>query len=215
MEEMSSFFTKRADDYDAHMLSNVAGCKEGYAVMATLIPKSCRSLLDLGCGTGLELDAIFNILPGIKVTGIDLTQTMLDKLKLKHPDKSINLICGSYFDVPFGISRYECAISFQTLHHFSHSMKSKLYRKIHHALTTDGIYIECDYMVETQEEEDFYYAENTRLRKELGISDTEFYHYDTPCTITNQIDLLKNAGFADVEKVFRIENTTMLVARKL
>ncbi len=214
MEKMTSFFSKRADDYDTHMLTNVAGCKEGYAVMSTLIPKSCISLLDLGCGTGLELDEIFRILPYINVTGIDLTQEMLNKLKQKHPNKSLNLICGSYFDVPFGISKYDCAISFQTLHHFSHELKSMLYQKVYQALTPDGIYIECDYMVANQEDEDYYYSENLRIRKELGISNTEFYHYDTPCTITNQIIMLKNAGFLDVEKVFRIENTTILIARK-
>lgn len=123
MEEMTSFFSKRADGYDTHMLTNVSGCKEGYEAMATLIPKSCQSLLDLGCGTGLELDEIFKVLPEIEVTGIDLTQEMLNKLAQKHPDKSIHLICGSYFDVPFSSSTYDCAISFQTLHHFSHDMK--------------------------------------------------------------------------------------------
>lgn len=215
MEEMTSFFSKRADGYDTHMLTNVSGCKEGYITMATLIPKSCRSLLDLGCGTGLELDEIFKVLPEVEVTGIDLTQEMLNKLEQKHQGKSIHLICGSYFDVPFGSSTYECAISFQTLHHFSHNMKTRLYQKIHQALTPDGLYIECDYMVENQEEEDFYYAENIRIRKELGIPDADFYHYDTPCTISNQITMLKNAGFSEVQLVFRIGNTTILVARKV
>ncbi len=214
MEKMDCFFSKRADGYDVHMLTEVSGCKEGYRRMATLIPKSCSSLLDLGCGTGLELDEIFKVMPELRVTGIDLTQDMLNKITQKHPDKSLHLICGSYFDVPFGISNYECAVSFQTLHHFSHDLKTSLYQKIHQALTPDGVYIECDYMVDNQEEEDFYYAENLRIRKELGISDTDFYHYDTPCTITNQITMLENAGFCAVEKVFRIENTTMLVAYK-
>jgi hypothetical protein len=50
-------------------------------------------------------------------------------------------------------------------------------------------------MVESQEDEDFYFNENQRLRKELNIPDGEFYHYDTPCTISNQVDMLKQAGF--------------------
>lgn len=102
MEKMSDFFAARVEGYDEHMLTEVAGCKEGYAEMARLVPISCKTLLDLGCGTGLELDEIFKKLPDLDVTGIDLTQAMLDKLKQKHPDKSLNLICGSYFDVPFG-----------------------------------------------------------------------------------------------------------------
>lgn len=214
MEKMDLFFTERVEGYDEHMLTEVTGCREGYIEMAKLVPKNCATLLDLGCGTGLELDEIFKIKPDITVTGIDLTQAMLDKLKEKHPDKAIQLICGSYFDVPFGVSSYDCTISFETMHHFSHELKTDLYKKIYRALTPGGIYIECDYMVELQEEEDFYYSENARIRKELSIAADEFYHYDTPCTIDNQITMLRNAGFHQVEQVYRIENTTILVAYK-
>lgn len=214
MEKMSDFFAAMVEGYDEHMLTEVAGCKEGYAEMARLVPISCKTLLDLGCGTGLELDEIFKKLPDLDVTGIDLTQAMLDKLKQKHPDKSLNLICGSYFDVPFGSEKYDCAVSFQTLHHFSKELKSELYKKIYRALTHGGLYIECDYMVENQEEEDYYFTEYERIRRELNLRESEFYHYDTPCTVENQINLLKNACFRNVEKVFRMENTTILVACK-
>ena len=87
--------------------------------------------------------------------------------------------------------------------------------KIYNALIDEGVYIECDYMVESEEEENRWFAENERLRKEQGIGEDEFFHYDTPCTIENQIALLKTSGFSEVEKVMRIENTTMLVARKV
>lgn len=98
--------------------------------------------------------------------------------------------------------------------HFSHDLKIGLYKKIYQALKPEGIYIECDYMVENQDEEDFYFSENARIRKELNLKETQFYHYDTPCTIENQIKMLYSAGFRYVEKVFRIENTTILVAHK-
>lgn len=212
MERMDDFFTARVDGYDEHMLTNVQGCKEAYVEMAKLLPKSCTTLLDLGCGTGLELDEIFQVFPQIAVTGIDLTQAMLDQLSKKHPDKHLTLICGNYFAEDFGNSKFDCAVSFQTMHHFSHESKLELYRKIHAALKDGGMYIECDYMVETQAEEDFYYAENRRIRKEMGISEEEFYHYDTPCTVHNQMVMFKTAGFSKCEQVFRIENTTIIVA---
>lgn len=214
MEKMSDFFTARVEGYDEHMLTNVEGCKEAYKKMSMLVPKTCTTLLDLGCGTGLELDEIFKVMPNIKVTGIDLTQAMLDKLSQKHQDKSLNLICDSYFDVDLGMSEYDCAISFQTMHHFSHEDKIKLYKKIYNSLKPNGVYIECDYMVESQKDEDYYYAENIRIRKELNISENEFYHYDTPCTIENQLSMFKGAGFKTVEKVFRIENTTIIITHK-
>ena len=69
-------------------------------------------------------------------------------------------------------------------------------------------------MVKTQAEQDFYFAECARMRREQNIPDGEFCHYDTPCSVDNQISLLKSAGFSSVEKVFEIENTVMLAARK-
>jgi len=48
----------------------------------------------------------------------------------------------------------------------------------------------------------------------MGIPEGEFYHYDTPCTVTNQIAMLKKGGFKRVEMVFRIGNTTILAAYK-
>lgn len=221
LEKMSDFFTVRADGYDTHMLTNVEGCQKGYTRVAEIVGEHYAeigqqhpTLLDLGCGTGLELEEIFKCLPNLSVTGIDLTEAMLDKLREKFPKKNLHLICGSYFDVDFGIASYGCAVSFQTMHHFSHKKKSGLYSRVFEALKPGGIYVECDYMVEKQEEENFYFAENARLRNEQRIPQEAFFHYDTPCTIANQIAMLETVGFHSVKKVFRIENTTILVAKK-
>lgn len=214
MERMEDFFAARVDGYEEHMLSGVEGCEQAYALVPSLLPVSCSHLLDLGCGTGLELKQIFKRFPDLSVTGIDLTREMLDKLKRNFHDRKINLICGSYFDVDLKTQEYDCAISFQTMHHFSHEAKIGLYQKIFNTLKDHGLYIECDYMVENQDEEDFYFAENKRIRKELNIPEREFYHYDTPCTVANQIAMLRQGGFDRVESVFRKAQTTILAAYK-
>jgi tRNA (cmo5U34)-methyltransferase len=212
LEKMSDFFTTRIDGYEEHMLTDSG--KEAYKRLAELIPSNTARILDLGCGTGLELDEIFKRLPSVSVVGIDLTQAMLDKLMQKYPDKNIKLICGNYFDIDLGENTFDTAISFETMHHFSHEEKVGLYRKIHKALKADGVYIEADYMVTEQSVEDELYAENARIRREMSIPDSEFYHFDIPCTVDNQIAVLKQAGFNSADSVFRIENTTIIVARK-
>lgn len=214
LETMAEFFTARVDGYDEHMLTNVEGCKEGYAVMAKLIPRDTKRLLDLGCGTGLELDEIFKYMPHISVTGIDLTQAMLDKLMQKHPDKDLKLICGDYFNTDFNDGEFDCAISFETMHHFSADKKTGLYRRIYNALSDKGVYIECDYMVRTQQEEDFWFSEKERLLKEAGMTDDGYYHFDTPCTVSNQLAMLKKAGFTPCTEVFRQGGTVIILARK-
>lgn len=214
MEKMDEFFAARVDGYDEHMLNEVGGCRECYAKMAELVPVGTKNLLDLGCGTGLELAGIFERFPDVSVTAVDLTKAMLDRLSEKYSDKNITLINADYFSTNLGRERFDTAISFQTMHHFSHEMKIGLYEKIFASLKSGGVYIECDYMAKTQDEEDFFFSENARLRKEHNIPENEFYHYDTPCTVQNQIKMLLLAGFASAEKVFGVENTTIIMARK-
>ena len=142
--------------------------------MASLVPKDTQTLLDLGCGTGLELDEIFKLLPDIHVTGIDMTAAMLKLLRKKHPEKEMTLICGDYFATDFGDSLFDCAVSFETMHHFSHEKKTALYRRIRDALKDGGCYIECDYMVETQAEEDHWYAACHAERRRLFFRGAPF-----------------------------------------
>lgn len=214
LEKMDDFFARRAEGYDEHMLNEVAGCREAYIKMAELIPAKTETLLDLGCGTGLELHGIFERFLKLHVTGIDLTKAMLDRLAGKYRGKDITLINGDYFSVDLGKSRFDAAVSFETMHHFSHEKKISLYRRVYDCLKSGGVYIECDYMAETQEEEDRWYAENARIRKELNIPPDEFYHFDTPCTVENQIDMFYKAGFSKVGKIFGIGNTTIIIAER-
>lgn len=214
MEKMDDFFAARVDGYDEHMLNEVDGCREAYKKIAEFIPADTKNLLDLGCGTGLELEGIFKRFPEISVTGIDLTKAMLDRLSEKYSDKNITLINGDYFSTDLGRKHFDAAISFQTMHHFSHEMKIGLYKKIRNSLKRGGVYIECDYMVETQSEEEHWYAENARIRKKLNIPENEFYHFDTPCTTENQIKMFLIAGFASAENVYRVGNTTIITAKK-
>ena len=211
---MGGFFAKRAEMYDEHMLSGVEGCREGYRQMARLLPDSAESLLDLGCGTGLELGEIFKIKPNLRVTGIDLAKPMLDQLRRKYPDKSLTLLEANYLDADFGTEAFDAAVSFETMHHFSHAEKIRLYEKIRRALKPGGKYIESDYMVIDQKDEDFCYAENARLRREQDIPEGALYHFDTPCTVKNQLAMLQKAGFSKTEAVWREGNTTIIVAER-
>ena len=213
LEKMDDFFENRIDSYEDHMMSE-SHIRNGYIKLTELMPENSKNLLDLGCGTGLELIDIFKKFPEINVTGIDLSQKMLDKLKKKFSNKKINLIKENYLEYDFGMNIYDIVISYETLHHLQHKEKIKLYKKVFNALTQYGQYIECDYMVFSQEEEDLHFSENKKLRIDQGIKDGEFYHYDTPCTIENQIIMMKKAEFIEVKEEWREKNTVIIKAKK-
>ena len=62
LEKMGEFFDKRLSSYDEHMLTEIESANEFYPYTAGLLPKeSGAKVLDLGCGTGLELEEYFKI----------------------------------------------------------------------------------------------------------------------------------------------------------
>lgn len=200
LERMSDFFEARLADYDEHMLSNIESAREFYHFTAKQLPtfEDCH-VLDLGCGTGLELGEYFHLNPAAKITGIDLSQGMLAELEKKFPNKAITLLCGSYFDVPFGVASFDCAVSVESLHHFTKDEKVPLYSKLYRSLKDNGYFVLTDYFSLSDEEERMHRENLNALKAEQGILDNDFYHYDTPLTVEHEIDAFKEAGFSSVE----------------
>lgn len=214
LEEMSRFFDARVEGYEDHMRTEIAGAETFYAQTAlALQPFPGAKLLDLGCGTGLELDELFQLEPTLQVTGIDLSEGMLNKLRQKPYADRLNLIQASYFDIPFGRKEYDLAVSVESLHHFTRARIEPLFRKLRAALRDGGIYVHTDYVAPDDAYEAFHFQESARRRAEQNIPPDAFTHYDTPFTVDHLIEMLKSAGFGSVEHILQIENTAILRAR--
>ena len=215
LEKMAEFFENRLDGYDEHMMTNIESANEFYPFTADNLPVDLDSqVLDLGCGTGLELEEYYLRCPSAKVTGIDLSKGMLSALKKKFSDKDITLIAGSYFDVAFGESVFDAAVSVESLHHFTKEEKVPLYAKLYKSLRDNGYFILTDYFSLSIEEELIHRKELLRLKEEQGIIDDEFYHYDTPLTVEHEIEALTEAGFKSVEVLMNWGATYTIKARK-
>lgn len=214
LEKMNEFFDKRADIYDDHMLveMQLTAFYEEIAECFTFETESPK-LLDLGCGTGLQLERLFLKCQALSVTGIDLSREMLRILESKYPDKPLSLLCASYFDVDLGEGVYDAALSTYSLHHFDEEEKVELYKRIHAALKPGGFFVEGDYTCKTEEQMTFLHNENERVRKEAGITE-ELYHLDIPFTAKKQMEMLRSAGFIDVRLVKEWEKTSVIIAKR-
>ena len=202
LEKMGEFFDARLDGYEEHQLTCIESAQEFYAFTASLLPEEAGAkVLDLGCGTGLELNEYFKRNPAAEVTGIDLAPGMLQALREKFPERALILTLGSYFDVPFGEECFDAAVSVESLHHFTQVSKEPLFEKLWKALKPGGYFILTDYFAPTEELEREYSKEYLRLREAQGIKDDAFYHYDTPLTVAHEVEALLAGGFTRVEQL--------------
>ncbi len=215
LEKMEDFFNSRLNGYEEHQLKEIEFAQEFYPFTADCLPVNGNAIvLDLGCGTGLELGYYFKRNPTAKVVGIDLAEDMLNFLKQKFSEKNLEIIQDSYFDTTFEINHFDAVVSVESLHHFTQAQKIPLYSKIFNALKSDGYFILTDYFASSEEEEQFFRQELLRLKAEQGIDNEEFYHFDTPLTIEHEIQALQEAGFSFVEILGNWKATFTLKASK-
>ena len=126
----------------------------------------------------------------------------------------MHLICGSYFEEPFGIERFDAAVSVESLHHFTARQKLSLYQKLWHSLRPGGYFILTDYFAESEKLEREYFENLRQLKAAQGIPEGEFCHYDTPLTVEHEIQTLREAGFSRCEILNRWEATCTVKAAK-
>lgn len=207
LETMSGFFDRRVDSYEDHMRP----WRAYYRWLGELIPAQAETLLDLGCGTGLELDEIFRLHPDIRVTGIDLAPGMLARLREKHPERKLTLTVGDYLTVPLTPCAFDVAVAFETLHHFPPETKLGLFRRIFAALRPGGMLLEGDYIAESDEMETYLFQELARRRARQHVPEGTFVHFDTPLTLAHELSLLSQAGFTAEVLGYRGEDNTPMI----
>ena len=75
--------------------------------------KSGDKILDVGCGKGFLLYEMIKILPGLKVTGIDISKYAIENSKLEIKPY---LQIGNAVELPYDDNSYDLVISLNTIH---------------------------------------------------------------------------------------------------
>ena len=214
-EEMKTFFDKRSKQYDDHIRNSVASFRDIYALIADPIAATAEpvTILDIGCGTGLELEAVLRKAPNARITGIDLSPKMLECLREKYRDRlgQVTLVEGSYLEYPFSKNVYDYVISVMTLHHLLPDRKRAFYRNMRKALKHGGAYIEADYIV-TQEKERQMRERFEGLRERHRDIEDGSHHIDIPMSLETQEHVLLDAGFARVDVLWSGKDAAVFVA---
>ncbi len=214
-EDMTAFFDARAAGYDDHMRDVVFTDTEFaqfYQAVSAPIEKTDEPLkiLDLGCGTGLEIESLFQRVPNALIIGVDLSENMLERLRKRYSTHmhQITLVADSYLTMPIGKHTYDHIISAMSVHHLLHDTKRKLYMKIYAALKPGGKYIEGD-SVTLPEMENQFLVEYHQQVAGMPQAEDGHYHIDVPFSIETQRSLLLEVGFKNFEVVWQKDSTAV------
>lgn len=215
-EIMADFFNKRAETYDEHQKENIESFNQFYDSISSCVTrtKSRVRILDIGCGTGLELEGIFERVPNADITAVDVSIELLNRLvdRFKAHTYQITPIQESYLKFHFNKKCYDYVIAVMTLHHLLPNTKMELYQRISNSLKSGGIFIEGDYVVSKEEEQDFLSTYNEIRKNNNSVTDGS-HHIDIPLSLETQKRLLLDAGFSKVDVILKQSRSTVYAAR--
>lgn len=217
-ELMADFFNKRTQIYDEHQKENIESFDQFYDSISSCVTqtKSKVRILDIGCGTGLELIGIFRRAPNAIVTALDVSMELLNRLvdRFKAHTYQITPIQESYLKLHFNEKYYDYIVAVMTLHHLLPDTKRDLYQRISNSLKSGGIFIEGDYIV-SKEEEQWFLSEYKEIANKNDAVTNGSHHIDIPLSLETQKHLLMDAGFSNIDIIFEKPIATVYSAKLL
>lgn len=223
-EKIISRFNDVAANYDEQRKLFIP-CYDDYYGIVQLFLKSekiiAKSVLDLGAGTGLLTRFIRDVLPHSSYTLVDLSEKMLEIAKNRFADcHDINYEIMDYVsNFPHG--KFDLIISALSIHHLEENAKQNLYDRIYDNLNDNGYLINLDqFNADSEEVNNFYTEYWYDFIQKSGINELDMKLWqqrrelDKENSITKSLQMIKNAGFTNVECIYQYMKFGVLVAYK-
>lgn len=224
MEHIRQAFNKFAQDYDSQREYVIPEMQQYYgaAVWAMETAEHPPAILDVGAGTGLLSSLLLEKFPDARLTLMDISEKMLDMARQRFATRpGTEYVVCDYSCSDLG-GPYDIICSALSIHHLEPEDKRRLFGRIFTALKPGGMFVNAD----QAEGETPYFSQryldywNEFLR---GGPMTEAQHQeilkrrdtlDRNEKLSVQLSWLKEAGFSDVDVVYRNRTFIVTVARK-
>jgi tRNA (cmo5U34)-methyltransferase len=184
--------------------------------------KKDPAILDVGAGTGLLGAFVLQKFPEARLTLMDIAENMLDMARKRFAGRpETRYVTCDYSRVELG-GPYDIVCSALSIHHLAPEEKRQLFHRIHDALVPGGMFVNAD---QADGETPYFqgrYLEYWNAFLKSGPM-TEEQHaeilkrrdtLDRNEKLSVQLAWLKEAGFSDVDVVYKNRTFIVTVARK-
>ena len=169
-------------------------------------------VLDLGAGTGLFSWHVLQEYPAAQFTLSDLAPKMLEIARKRfaaYPDQFAYRV-EDYRQVPAD-QKFDLVISSLSIHHLSHEDKRALFARVHSVLEDNGMFLNIDQVWGPSEYWQSRYWEQwlERVRhsgatqEQIEASVKRRQEFDREASLIDQLQWLEQAGFSQVDCVFK------------
>jgi len=169
-----------------------------------------RSILDAGCGAGNYTLKVLSQLPNLDCTLVDLSPAMLERARTRVGAATRGAVVtleGDLRELDFGRERFDIVVASAVLHHLRETSEWELvFSKFYDCLKPGGSIWVSDLVSHSNPAIQALmwerYGEYLTAFKGAEYRDTVYAyieHEDTPRPVLFQCDLLRRAGFRDVE----------------
>lgn len=215
-------FSRDAKDYDSMRRCLVPPFDAFYGAALDVIedwrPTSDFRVLDLGAGTGLFSSLLQNRFKNARLHLIDASEAMLKQAKQRFSENpSVSFEVADMERVDLGVS-WDAIISALAIHHLEDDAKKDLFRRIRAALRPDGLFVNAEQVAgATQQSDERNIRMWNRGIRALEAPEDEIAKaaermaFDRCASVGDQMDWMKEAGFADVDCVFKSWRFAVLV----
>ncbi|MBD2871298.1 class I SAM-dependent methyltransferase [Paenibacillus arenilitoris] len=216
-------FDAAARDYDRQRRQLIPCFDDFYGTAADWVRfgGTTPRILDLGAGTGLLSAFMRDKFPDAALTLIDLSDEMLKEARARFKDDpNVRYVAGDYTAYPYE-ERYDAVVSSLSIHHLPHEAKRALFRTVHGLLADGGVFVNADQAAGATPYFDESYM--ARWREEIRKSglpaqaidaSIERRKLDINAGAFDQLQWLREAGFADCDCVYKHNGFAVFVAIK-
>jgi len=224
MEHIREAFNAFAAEYDSqreHVIPDLQGFYRAAAWAAESARKD-PDILDIGAGTGLLCAFLIRKFPDASVTLMDIAENMLDVARKRFEGRDrIRFVVADYNSQDLA-GPYDIVCSALSIHHLEREDKRRLFHRIYSALRDGGMFVNADQADgETPYFRQRYLDYWNAFLKNGPLNDAEHAEIlrrrnllDKNEKLSDQLAWLREAGFADVDVVYRNRTFIVTVGRK-